>query len=83
MSSKAATPARRQTAKKQHKVVKKQRLSSKDREIQRFLRVVMPVRPEAPIPLKQDISVAQLDALADTCERKGYRMRYAGLVVVD
>jgi hypothetical protein len=98
MSSKAATPARRQTAKKQHKVVKKQRLSSKDREIQRFIRLSCNpndpqgpggarhlgyARPEAPIPLKQDISVAQLDALADTCERKGYRMRYAGLVVVE
>jgi hypothetical protein len=33
--------------------------------------------------LKQDLSVQQLDALADTCERKGYRMRYAGLVVVE
>jgi hypothetical protein len=103
MSRKAATPARRQTAKKQRTVVRKQRLSSsalskRDREIQRFIRLSCDpndpqgpggachlgyARPEAPIPLKQDLSVQQLDALADTCERKGYRMRFAGLVVVE
>ena len=72
------------------------KLSSKDREIKKFLNQAasnepsyLPPRPEGParalvvpIPKKVDLSIHTLNRLADHCEQTGKKMSYCGFRIV-
>lgn len=72
------------------------KLSSKDREIKKFLNRAaanepsyLPPRPEGParamavpIPRKVDLSLHTLNSLADHCEQTGKKLSYCGFRIV-